>query len=879
MNPDRWRQIKDLLVDLRDLSPDRRRALLDERCGHDPSMRAEVESLLVHAERSAEFLEPAGVETNRGHVTTDRAVAGHRVGRFVVQRVLGRGAMGIVYEARQENPSRHVALKVIRGRHYIDDRHVRLFEREVQALARLDHPGIASIYEAGCTDDGEHYFAMELIDGRSLTTYASDGRLSTQERIRLFLEVCDAILYAHQRGVIHRDLKPGNILVGAPGRPKVLDFGLARITESDIQATMPDTELGRIQGTLAYMSPEQAGGDPSRIDLRSDVYSLGVILYELLTDRLPHDTESASLPEAIRLIRDEPPRRPSTICRALRGDLETIVLKALEKDPERRYATVEALADDLCRHLDSLPILARPPSTIYHLRMFAKRNRGLVAGVMLAMAVLIAGTAGMTVLMLRAQRAETEALRLARLEQEQRAQTEQALDRATTEAAKATQVQDFLLGMLAAADPAQRGRPDVTVRDMLDLASRRINMDPADQPEVRAALDTAIGASYRELGLYESALTHLQRALETNIQLFGERSPPVAESLRQLASAHLVGSQYILAEQHARQALDIMESAMPEELARHAELNCEVGYALQYQGKLRDAQEQYERAIDLYRRVGDTGPGYLDAQRHLALVERAFGRHAEAEQRIRQVLTGRRALSPEGSAATAQTLNSLGTILESQGKLAEAEEVHRETLAMRTKVYGPDHPILAESLNNLGMVLEAQNRLVDAANILNQAVLVRRKCSGPDHPLLAISLNNLALVYARQDDHDRAMEVLNEAIVIKRKRVGEVRPESMAYSLNLLGKLQLVKGDAAAAEVPFREARALFLDAFGPDDTRVAVAESGLAHCAAELGRPDEARELLAHSVPILERTFGVEHERSRPARELLTRLSQAHGP
>jgi serine/threonine protein kinase len=439
------------------------------------------------------------------------------IGHYRILRLLGEGGMGSVYLAEQENPHRVVALKVIKPG-FVNTEVLRRFEQEGQALGRLHHPGIAQIYEAGTADSGfgtQPYFAMEYIEGQTLLEFAEGRHLNLRDRLELIAKICDAVNHAHQRGLIHRDLKPGNIIVDEAGQPKILDFGVARVTDSDVEATR-QTDLGQLIGTLNYMSPEQVLADPGELDIRSDVYALGVITYQLLAGKMPYDTNRKALHEVVRTIREEDPVPLSSIQRIYRGDIATIVAKALEKDKARRYASAAELAADFRRYLADQPIVAHPPSTSYQLRKFARRHRGLVAGVAAVFLVLVAGVVVSTRQAVRARRAENSA----------------------------NAVNGFLQNdLLAYASPTNpsgsntKADPDLTMRTALDRAAERITGKFDRQPEVEASIRDTIGQTYIDLGLFPQAKEQLELALNLHRRVDGADNPKTLDTAMRLGEA------------------------------------------------------------------------------------------------------------------------------------------------------------------------------------------------------------------------------------------------------------------------------------------------------------------------------------------------------
>ncbi|MDO8631632.1 MAG: serine/threonine-protein kinase, partial [Phycisphaerales bacterium] len=460
MSNDRAERVKHLFQEAAERVGDDRERFLAERCGTDTTLRAEVEGLLdadkcVHSR----FLEGAPQ-------TPPEIAMPARIGRFRLLRRIGEGGMGSVFEAEQDHPRRKVALKIIRVA-MVSESLLRRFEYEVQILGQLKHPGIAQIYEAGTHDDGSGpvpYFAMEYIRGRPLMDFVKHHLLTVRQRLGLMSEICDAVHHAHQKGVIHRDLKPANVLVeetdGVERHPKILDFGVARAIRSDVQLITMHTEVGQLVGTLSYMSPEQVAGQPDELDVRSDVYALGVILYEMLAGRLPYDLRDHSIAEAGSVIREQEPSRLSSLDSALRGDIETIVAKALAKEKDRRYQSAMELGDDIRRFLRDEPIVARPASRAYQIRKFAKRNKAIVGGVAAVFVTLILGIIGIGVALLRA----TEAERVALLRSEESLRS----------LAKAAAVSTFLQEMLSSVDPAKSLGREVTIRQALDEAAAKI---------------------------------------------------------------------------------------------------------------------------------------------------------------------------------------------------------------------------------------------------------------------------------------------------------------------------------------------------------------------------------------------------------------------
>jgi tetratricopeptide (TPR) repeat protein len=803
--------------------------------------------------------------------------------------------MGTVYEAEQEKPRRIVALKMIKPG-FATASLLRRFEQESQVLGRLQHPGIAQIYEAGTADAGrglQPYFAMEFVRGRTLDEHAAEKRLGSRDRLDLVARICDALEHAHQKGIIHRDLKPANILVDESGQPKILDFGVARVTDSDIQVTM-HTDMGQIIGTLPYMSPEQVAAHPAELDARSDVYALGVILYQLLAGRLPYDVKKQQLAEGLRIIREEDPSRLSLISRTFRGDIETIAAKALAKEKERRYQSAADLATDIRRYLKHEPIVARPPSTAYQLGKFARRNRALVGGLAAVLVVLVVGVTVSSWQAVRATRAEglaisrldetqearalaerrqqeserarrlaeerrteaetqkVEAQRARAAEADQRLAAEASAERAKNEAAKAEAVNRFLQEMLSSVDPSEMKGHDVTVRQVLDEAAKKVgDASLKSQPEVEASVRSTLGMTYRALGLYAESEPHLRAALKIRRRTLGPEHPDVATSLNYLAILLQDRGNLAEAESLLRESLAIRRKVpVDEHLDVPQSLN-NLAWLLHLRGDVAGAEPLFRESLAIRRKA--LGPEHEDVAtvlNNLASVISDRGDNAGAEPLFRESLAIRRKALGDEHPGVATIQNNLADLLAERGDLAGAEPLYRESLAIRRKTLGDEHPDVAVSLSSLARLLQTRGDLAGATPLYRESLAIRRKALGDGHSDVAQSLNNLASVLWVQGDLAGAEPLYRESLAILRKALGDEHPNVGAL-LNNIAKLLQDRGDLAGAEPLYRESLAIWRKAFGDEHLNVAASLNNLGSLLLDKGDPALAEPLLRESLTI----------------------------
>lgn len=680
------------------------------------------------------------------------AASGDYIASYRILRRIGQGGMGVVFEAEQARPRRIVALKVMRPG-VSGSAARRRFELEAQLLGRLQHPGIAQIFEAGIAETSEGhqpYFAMELIRGVSLGRHVIESGLSTRARLELMARVADAVHYAHGRGIVHRDLKPANILVDGSSQPKILDFGVARVTDCDMQLTSMGTDVGQLIGTLQYMSPEQVAADPLEVDARSDIYSLGVILFELLGDRLPYELRGRMIHEAARIIREEEPARLSSIHRSLAGDIETIVAKALAKERSLRYASASELAEDLRRFLRDEPILARPPSTSYQLHKFARRHRALVMGVTAVFLALTAGLIASSILYVQAEwrRREAEVQRRLAVANEQRADLEAAAAR--MEMTKAQSIQQFLQEMLSEADPRRTRRGDLTMREVLDTASHRLEAQFAEQPEVKAAVERTIGEAYYGLMDFERAIAHLSAAVSLLRSLGSPANADFAELLHKLGesySYHGTGDGVPI----MREALAIRERLYGDDHPLTATAKQYLGFAL-FRGGLA---------------AGGNEAALVEAEALVADAKRHLESHPEAM-----------------TEQIARCRHLHGVIIGFLGRHDEAIAAVRQALAMYEELLG-EHPFTWDCLDDLAMFQERAGSLEDAADSFRLLVNMGMELFGASDEKVAVRIHRLGLLHQRTGELELAERSFKEALGIWDLRQETLSAEHVETILSL----------------------------------------------------------------------------------------------
>ena len=784
---------------------------------------------------------------------------GTKIGPYKLLQLIGEGGFGSVFMAQQEQPvQRRVALKIIKlgmDTHQV----VARFEQERQALAVMDHPGIARVQDAvmdhpgiarvldaGATDLGRPYFVMELVKGEAITEYCDRNKMAIPDRVQLLAQVSLAVQHAHSKGIIHRDLKPSNILVSAQENEphaKVIDFGIAKATAGGLSTKTLYTEHRQLIGTPEYMSPEQAEGSMD-IDTRTDVYSLGVLLYELLTGTTPHESQalrSAALGDMPRMIRELEAPKPSmrvsaiggsrtvlgralgktltptpmlgddapsleqiakhrrsdskSLVRSIRRELDWIVMKALEKDRTRRYASASEFAADLQRYLKNEPVMAGPPSASYRFKKFVVRHKFGATAAALVVLALALGVAGTTVALFRAVRAEKLAVTEAEKAARQARISEEALR--------------FLVGLFAVVDPSEARGNTVTAREILDKGAARVGTELSGQPEAQATLMATMGTVYRSLGLYDAAEPLYKNALAQRRLQFKGPSAEVADTLNNYATLLVKKAEFDAAEPLYREALTMRRAVFGEEHAAVGETLNDLAYLLSQKGDFTAAEPLYRQAQDMRRRLlGEESEGAADTLHNLAMNLYEQGDMNAPVPLLRDALRVRRKLFGQVHPDVSESLNSLAYVLYNRGELDQAQPLFREALDIQKKLVGEVHPDVAMAMNNFAFVLHDSGDLDGAEAIYREVLVMDRTLLGEDHPDIAKVLNNLAAVLHDKKDLAQAEKYARDSLAMYRRVHGNEHP-SIAQGLNNLARWLQEKGDMTEAEALSREALAM----------------------------------------------------------------------
>jgi len=782
------------------------------------------------------------------------------IGPYRLTQMLGAGGMGEVWRAEQTEPiHRTVALKLIKTG--MDTRAVvARFDSERQALALMEHPNIARVFDAGATAEGRPYFVMEYVHGIPVTDYCDRHRLSIKERLELFMKICEGVQHAHQKAIIHRDLKPSNVLVeevnGKPV-PKIIDFGLAKAMGQRLTEMTLFTEAGAMLGTPDYMSPEQADRNERNIDTRTDVYSLGVILYELLVGELPigsRELRAAGIEAMLRKICEQEPLRPSTkikslgqsakdsaerrregpdsLERHLRGDLDWITIRALEKDRLRRYGSASDLAADLQRYLQDQPVSAGPPTAVYRTRKFVRRHRFGVAVALAAIVLLIAFAATMAV----------QARRIAK------------------ERDRANRIADFMTQMFAVSDPSEALGNAISARTILDTASNEIRAGLAKDPEVQSDLMFTMARTYASLGLYATADTLSSAVLESRQRRLGPDGRKTLESKVQMG--------WILdREGHDEQAEKLTKQTIAEAsrvLGPEDPVTLEgmdrLGVILQRLARFDEAEKLERQLVEVStRRFGREDPHTLRAMVSLADAVSFQGRYAEAEGIYREALgIEQRVLGPEHP-QTLGTMHNLANRIQEQGRYAEAEALYRQTLAVEQRVLGPEHPDTADSMTALANTFYYQGNAAEAEKSYRAALAILQKSLGPDNPSTTRSLEGLANVMSANGHYAEAEKFERQVLDIRKSKLGPNHTDTLLSEYNI-GDILFQEGNLPEAEKFIREAFDAQSRVLGAENADTLASKAELARILIREGKYQEAEEMARQAFDAQLRTLGPQH-------------------
>jgi len=766
------------------------------------------------------------------------SVAGAVIGSYRLLELVGEGGMGEVWLAEQKVPvRRRVALKLVKPG--MDTREVvARFQSERQALALMDHPAIAKVFDAGSTPHGRPYFVMEYVVGVPITTYCDEHKLTTRERLELFIRVCEGVQHAHQKAILHRDLKPSNILVSAvDGKPvpRIIDFGLAKATAQRLTPDTLYTQVGMIVGTLAYMSPEQADSAGVDVDTRADVYSLGVILYQLLIGSLPLDFTGTPPDQFRSRLREEDVQRPSTrlrtqgdkssvaaqnrsadpptLIRQVRGDLDAITLKCLEKDRARRYSTPADLAADIGRYLRNEPVVARPASVAYRARKYIRRHRFAVAVAASAVVLLIAGGI-----------AQTLELRRIRRERD-----------------RADRVTQFMTGMFKVSNPSEARGNDIRAREILDKASKEIDTGLAKDPELQAQMMHVMGVVYDSLGLYSKAESLFSRAADIRRQTLGTKNRDTLASMSKLAYVLDEQSRYPEAEKLNRETMELRRRAFGPKDRDTLQSASQLAFVFNDEGRFPEAEKLNRETLEIAEReYGPQDEEARIARQHLAIDFAYEGKFPDAEKLFRETYEYDRQQKGDDDPTTLGDANNLGAILSQQERWTEAEKVYRDALAIKLRVEGPEHPQTLLTMGNLAQVLVNEKRYPEAEKLLRDTFAAKLKTVGPEHRSTLVTMGNLAELLQIEGKNAEAETLVRHTLDIERRVLGPDHTDTLV-TLKSLGTILKSEKKYPESEKVFRDALAGRRRALGDDHPNTAESAYDVACALALQGKRDEA--------------------------------------
>jgi len=862
--PEKWDQVKELFTLALERDPEERSRFLRQACAGDDSLRAEIESLLSSFDGAGSFLEDCPAADLLS--AQSRAIAGKKIGAYRVVREIGQGGMAVVYLGQRDdqNYRKQVAIKMVKpgiGTEQVLQR----FLNERQTLAALDHSNIVKLLDGGSSEEGSPYLVMEYVEGLPIDRYCDLHRLSIDDRLRLFREVCSAVQYAHENLVIHRDLKPGNILIAKGGVPRLLDFGIAKLLNPECFQAPFVTRTDVRPMTPEYASPEQILGHA--ITTATDVYSLGVLLFELLTGHRLYRPAGQSLLEMERLVCESEFEKPSAVInrkkekatgedeaqpaitpesvseqrgglhpaelqRQLRGDLDWITMKAVEKDPSRRYATVSELSADIGRYLTHEPVLARPASTTYRARKYVRRHP-FGATVAVGLVLLLAGFAGTQFFQLR---------------------------RITRERDRANRITEFMEGMFKVSDPSEARGNTITAREILDKASRDVDTGVAQDPELQAQMMQVMGDVYKSLGLFPRAQLLFERSADTRRRVLGPENPETLRSMDDLAWILNQEGHAAEAEKLQRETVATRRRIFGLQHLDTLKSMSNLAWTLDREGHYAEAEKLDREVLDVRQRVLKTDDRQtVVSMNNLAATLGHEGHYAEAEKLKRATLDIRRRILGPEHPDTLTAMNNLAFTLQQEGHYAEAEKLQRETLGMQRRILGPEHPDTLRSMNNLANTLVNEEHIAAAEQMQREALSAKQRVLGPEHQDTLWAMKELAQALQSEGRYPEAEKLQRQTLEIQRRVLGPERPNTLSTMSDLAATLSK-EGHYSEAEKLQRQAVDAMRRVLGPEHPNTLEATDRLAQTLDREGHYSEAEKLERETLEIQRRVLGPEH-------------------